>query len=152
MSRDLLALPMGAHKGGELAAVPEDRESEAVFSKKKTADAAKPDPRPGDYWMKPSRGELSKMSRDKLQNFRNFEVGRIGCGKVVFNDPVDLTDNKHIPLDDLYENIIEVRLRSVTVYPDASKKPKQGLGLNVPFYHLDRELMASQSWSSVIHY
>ena len=121
--------PNGLHKGNELAAVPEDRESEAVFSRKKTSDSAKPDPKPGDYWMKPTRAELRQAPRDKLQNFRNFEVGRVGCGKVVFNDPVDLTQ---VSLDDLYENIIEIRLRSVTVYPDGTKKPKQGQGLNVP--------------------
>ncbi|KAL2425083.1 Nucleoporin [Exophiala dermatitidis] len=116
-------------RGNELAVVPEDRESDNVVSKTPSTVQAKPDPQPGDYWMKPSRAELSKLPREKLQNFVGFEVGRKGCGKVVFNGPVDLTA---IPLDDLFEKIVEIRLRSVTVYPDASTKPPVGKGLNVP--------------------
>lgn len=111
----------------ELAMVPEDRESDHVSPQK--AVQAKPDPQPGDYWMKPSRAELGKMPREKLQKFVGFEVGRKGCGKVTFNGAVDLTA---IPLDDLYEKIVEIRLRSVTVYPEASSKPPVGKGLNVP--------------------
>lgn len=112
----------------ELPVVPEDRESDHVTSKK-TPVLAKGDPQPGDYWMKPSRAELGKLPREKLQRFTGFEVGRKGCGKVVFNAPVDLAA---VPLDDLYEKIVEVRLRSVTVYPDPSSKPPVGKGLNVP--------------------
>jgi nuclear pore complex protein Nup98-Nup96 len=115
-------------RGNELAVVPEDRESDDVSSRKVPVQA-KPDPQPGDYWMKPTRAELSKLPREKLSRFVGFEVGRKGCGKVVFNGPVDLTS---IPLDDLYEKIVEIRLRSVTVYPDASSKPPVGKGLNVP--------------------
>ncbi|KIX97209.1 uncharacterized protein Z520_07324 [Fonsecaea multimorphosa CBS 102226] len=115
-------------RGNELAVVPEDRESDDVISRK-TPVQAKPDPQPGDYWMKPTRAELNKMPREKLSRFVGFEVGRKGCGKVVFNGPVDLTS---LPLDDLYEKIVEIRLRSITVYPDASSKPPVGKGLNVP--------------------
>ncbi|KAK5359009.1 hypothetical protein LTR20_003283 [Exophiala xenobiotica] len=115
-------------RGNELAVVPEDRESDHVSSSKQAVQA-KTDPQPGDYWMKPSRAELSKMPREKLQKFVGFEVGRKGCGKVVFNGAVDLTA---LPLDDLYEKIVEIRLRSVTVYPDPSSKPPVGRGLNVP--------------------
>ncbi|KIV80411.1 hypothetical protein PV11_07911 [Exophiala sideris] len=115
-------------RDNQLEAVPEDRESDHV-SPQKSSVQAKTDPQPGDYWMKPTRAELSKMPREKLQKFTGFEVGRKSCGKVVFNAPVDLTG---IPLDDLYEKIVEIRLRSVTVYPDASSKPPVGKGLNVP--------------------
>lgn len=115
-------------RGNELAVVPEDRESDDLISRKVNVQA-KPDPQPGDYWMKPTRAELSKLPRDKLTRFTEFEVGRKGCGKVVFNDPVDLTS---VPLDDLYEKIVEIRLRSITVYPDPSTKPPPGKGLNVP--------------------
>ncbi|EXJ89450.1 hypothetical protein A1O3_02517 [Capronia epimyces CBS 606.96] len=116
-------------RGNELAVVPEDRESDNVVSKTPATVQAKPDPQPGDYWMKPSRAELGRLPREKLQQFVGFEVGRKGCGKVVFNAPVDLTG---VPLDDLFEKIVEIRLRSVTVYPDASTKPPVGKGLNVP--------------------
>lgn len=115
-------------RSNELAVVPEDRASDHVSPKKTTVEA-KPDPQPGDYWMKPTRAQLSKLPRDKLQEFVGFEVGRKGCGRVTFLGAVDLTA---IPLDDLYEKIVEIRLRSVTVYPDASSKPPVGKGLNVP--------------------
>jgi len=115
-------------RGNELAVVPEDRASDHV-SPKKTAVEAKPDPQPGDYWMKPTRAQLSKLPRDKAQEFIGFEVGRKGCGRVTFLGAVDLTA---LPLDDLYEKIVEIRLRSVTVYPDSSSKPPVGKGLNVP--------------------
>ena len=115
-------------RGNELAVVPEDRESDDVSSKHASVQA-KPDPQPGDYWMKPTRAELGNIPRPKLSEFVGFEVGRRGCGKVVFNGKVDLTT---IPLDDLYEKIVEIRLRSITVYPDASSKPPVGKGMNVP--------------------
>jgi nuclear pore complex protein Nup98-Nup96 len=117
-----------SHRGNELAVVPEDRASDHVSPKKNLVEA-KADPQPGDYWMKPSRAELSKLPREKLQKFTGFQVGRKGCGYVVFNEPVDLTT---VPLDDLYEKIVEIRLRAITVYPDASSKPPVGKGLNVP--------------------
>lgn len=115
-------------RGNELAAVPEDRESHDVSSNRSEVQA-KSDPKPGDYWMKPSRGELSRMPREKLQRFTGFQVGRRGYGQVTFDEPVDLTQ---ISLDDVYEKIVEIRLRSVTVYPDSSSKPPVGKGLNVP--------------------
>lgn len=115
-------------RGNELAVVPEDRESDDVISRKATVQA-KPDPQPGDYWMSPTRAELSKLPRDRLTRFVGFQVGRKGCGRVEFNGPVDLTA---LALDDLYEKIVEIRLRSVTVYPDPSTKPPVGKGLNVP--------------------
>ncbi|RMD41802.1 hypothetical protein DV735_g3299, partial [Chaetothyriales sp. CBS 134920] len=126
-SRPALAANV-AHRATELAAVPEDRESEAVPSKKRTAGLPE-DPEPGEYWMKPTKAELKQIPREKLVQFRNFEVGRIGAGKVVFNEPVDLTK---LPLDDLFDNIIEIHLRSVTVYPEGVQKPQAGEGLNVP--------------------
>ncbi|RVX75756.1 hypothetical protein B0A52_00112 [Exophiala mesophila] len=115
-------------RGNELAVVPEDRASDHVSPKKATVEA-KPDPQPGDYWMKPTRAELSRMPREKLQKFTGFQVGRKGCGYVVFDGPVDLTS---VPFDDLYDKIVEIRLRSITVYPDSSSKPPMGKGLNVP--------------------
>ena len=118
-------------RGNELAVVPEDRESDDVVSKMRLPTDANPtpDPKPGEYWMKPSRAEISKMPREKLQNYRGFQVGRHGCGSVTFDGPVDLTT---IALDDVYEKLVDIELRSVTVYPEASTKPPRGKGLNVP--------------------
>ena len=118
-------------RGNELAVVPEDRETDNTVSNMRlpTDAPAAVDPKPGEYWMKPSRAELSKMPRDKLQHFKGFQVGRQGCGYVTFEDEVDLTT---VPLDDLFGKIVEIRIRSISVYSDASTKPPRGKGLNVP--------------------
>jgi nuclear pore complex protein Nup98-Nup96 len=118
-------------RGNELAVVPEDRETDNVILKMRlpTDAPAAVDPKPGEYWMRPSRAELSKMPRDRLQHFKGFQVGRQGCGYVTFDEEVDLTT---VPLDDLFGKIIEIRIRSISVYSDASTKPPRGKGLNVP--------------------
>lgn len=115
-------------RNGELASVPEDQEAHQTTSRGNKLQA-KPDPTPGDYWMKPTRVEIAKMPRAQAQNFKGFQVGRHNCGYVTFDGAVDLTK---LDLDSLYENIVEIRLRSITVYPDAAQKPPPGRGLNVP--------------------
>ncbi|CAI7569738.1 unnamed protein product [Penicillium glandicola] len=87
------------------------------------------DPRPGEYWMQPSRAELSRLSRDQLRQVVDFTVGRHNCGSVTFNGPVDLTT---VDLDNLFSNIVDIGLRKITVYPEESVKPARGKGLNVP--------------------
>ena len=125
--------PVQQSRGKELAVVPEDRESDNIFSSKPKSTSAmaqsQEDPEPGDYYMKPTRAELSRMPRDQLKHFTNFLVGRKGCGWVVFNRPVDLTS---INLDDVFEKLVEIRIRAVTVYPDSPNKPPVGKALNVP--------------------
>ncbi|EXJ71285.1 uncharacterized protein A1O5_05091 [Cladophialophora psammophila CBS 110553] len=96
---------------------------------KKAASEPTPDLHPGEYWMKPNPDELRQMPADKLQRFTGFVVGRKGCGRVTFDGPVDLTA---LPMDNLYDEIIRIRPRSITVYPDESSKPPPGQGLNVP--------------------
>lgn len=117
--------------GKELAVVPEDHETDNVISKMRlpTDAPAVVDPKPGEYWMRPSRAELSKMPRERLQHFKGLQVGRQGCGFVTFDGEVDLTT---IPSNELFGKIVEIRIRSITVYPDASAKPPPGKGLNVP--------------------
>ncbi|KAJ5779339.1 hypothetical protein N7457_007059 [Penicillium paradoxum] len=87
------------------------------------------DPRPGEYWMQPSRAELGKLSRDQLKQVVDFTVGRQNCGSVTFNGSVDLTT---VDLDNLYTSIVDIGLRKITVYPEESIKPARGKGLNVP--------------------
>jgi len=111
-----------------LQAVPEDRESHQVSEKPVKANA-NADPTPGEYWMSPSRQEINNMQRDQLKSFKNFRVGRQGCGFVNFDSAVDLTA---LDLSDLYEKTVEIRVRSITVYPDPTTKPPVGRGLNVP--------------------
>ena len=81
--------------------------------------------------MKPAKEELQKMSKDqRTKMFKDLAWVVKGCGFVEFNMPVDLTLTKS--LDDIYGNVVQIELRSITVYPDQNKKPAQGKGLNVP--------------------
>lgn len=113
-------------RGNELAVVPEHT---GLTTTNGTPSKATIDPRPGDYWMKPSRLELSKMSREQLKHVENFTVGRQKCGQVTFDRPVDLTT---VDLDNILGNIVKITVRSITVYADDASKPPVGKGLNVP--------------------
>ncbi|KAL1969492.1 hypothetical protein VTN77DRAFT_8930 [Rasamsonia byssochlamydoides] len=117
-------------RGNELAVVHENAEDSTArngLSKAPTVPAG--DPQPGEYWMKPSRAELSKMSREQLKHVEGFTVGRKLCGQVTFDRPVDLTT---VDLDQLFGGIVQINVRSITVYPDDAQKPPRGKGLNVP--------------------
>lgn len=124
------AQPQRTTTNGNLDSVPEDRQSHHTTSRSATGNATS-DPQPGEYWMKPSRRELAKMDRAQLSAFKGFQVGRESCGFVVFDGSVDLTS---VNLDEaeLFGKTVEIIVRSVTVYPDASSKPPVGRGLNVP--------------------
>lgn len=87
------------------------------------------DPRPGQYWMKPSRAEINRMSREEQKHVEDFTVGRQHCGQVTFGQPVDLTT---INLDMVFGGLVDIALRRITVYPDESIKPPLGKGLNMP--------------------
>ena len=118
-------------KGNELAVVHEDESSEPSSSSNARTPFQTPqdDQQPGAYWMKPSENELQKLPKDQRKQVKNFSVGREGCGRVEFNTPVDLSLTD---LKDIYGNIVLIELRSLTVYPDQTKKPAMGKGLNVP--------------------
>jgi nuclear pore complex protein Nup98-Nup96 len=109
----------------ELAVVPEA----GLPTTNGTPKGVTVDPQPGEYWMKPSRAELSKMSRDQLKQVEGYTVGRQKCGQVTFDRPVDLTT---IDLDNVLGGIVQITVRSITVYPDEATKPPRGKGLNVP--------------------
>ncbi len=118
-------------RGNELAVVHEDGSPEpaTTHASSKYSSHSQADPAPGQYYTRPSREELRKMPRDQLKQISGFTVGREGCGNVVFNQPVDLTT---VDLDNIYDNTVLVTTRSLTVYPDTSKKAARGAGLNVP--------------------
>lgn len=122
---------MESIKGNELAIVHEDDSSEtgALAAHQSVTKIPQSDPQPGRYWMKPSKEDLSKLSRDQLKRVERFSVGRDGCGHVEFDEPVDLTLTS---LDDIYQKIALIELRSLTVYPDSNIKPPVGQGMNVP--------------------
>ncbi|KAM5470643.1 hypothetical protein MauCBS54593_003684 [Microsporum audouinii] len=123
--------PMEQVRGNELASVPESGEQATIATPTNKALVAVPnvDPKPGEYWMKPSRAELSKMTREQLKQVPNFTVGRVRCGSVTFDRPVDLTT---VNLDDIFDKIAKISIRSITVYPDEATKPARGKGLNMP--------------------
>jgi nuclear pore complex protein Nup98-Nup96 len=110
-------------KNNELAIVPE--EELAPPSRPVTFE----DQEPGEYWMTPSKETLGKMARDQLERVGDFTVGRHGIGQVTFNREVNLTK---INLDEVYDNLVILAIRSCTVYPVSAKKPPVGHGLNVP--------------------
>lgn len=118
-------------KGNELAIVHEDEshESSSAPAIRAPIQISQEDQQPGAYWMKPSEKEIQNMTKEQLRHVSNYSVGREGCGYVEFNAPVDLTLT---PLNEIFGTIVQVELRSLTVYPDQTKKPVLGKGLNVP--------------------
>lgn len=118
-------------KGNELAIVPEDSPAEVSNgpSNRQTVPTSHNDPLPGAYYMHPSRQDLERMSADERKHVSGFSVGREGCGYVTFDHPVDLS---LAPLDDIFEKLVVIEIRSLTVYPESSLKPSLGQGLNVP--------------------
>ena len=118
-------------KGNELAIVHEDGSPEAPATSSLPSHSQLPqaDPAPGTYYMKPSREQLRKMPNDQLKSMKGFCVGREGCGRVVFDEPVDLTT---VDLDSIFGKIVVIEIRSLTVYPETDQKPLLGKGLNVP--------------------
>ncbi|GFF98348.1 nucleoporin NUP145 [Aspergillus lentulus] len=130
-STDMVARPeMESVRSKDLPSVPEDSEHAAITdSSNRLPFVPGSDPKPGEYWMKPSRAELSKMSREDLKHVVGFTVGRQRCGQVTFDEPVDLTT---IDLDQIFGGLVEIGVRKITVYPDEAIKPPMGKGLNVP--------------------
>ncbi|XP_078078802.1 nuclear pore complex protein Nup98-Nup96 isoform X2 [Mustelus asterias] len=76
------------------------------------------------YYTIPSMDELAQqLSENGECIVENFTIGRKGYGSVYFPGIVNLTN---MNLDD----IVHVRRKEVTVYPDDEKKPPVGEGLN----------------------
>jgi nuclear pore complex protein Nup98-Nup96 len=114
-------------RGSELAVVPEN--THLTTDPNSLQSVPTTDPQPGEYWMKPSRAELSRLSREQLKQVEGFTVGRQKCGHVTFDRPVDLNT---VDLDNVLGGIVQITVRSITVYPDEATKPPRGKGLNVP--------------------
>ncbi|KAI9688364.1 MAG: hypothetical protein M1822_001313 [Bathelium mastoideum] len=116
-------------RGNELAVVPEDESPQAVS--KTASNLAIPrdrsDKRPSDYWSKPTLDELRSYSPKQLQRVAPFVVGRHGCGRVEFPE----ADLSKTPLDDIYDKVVVIGVRTLTVYPDQATKPPRGTALNV---------------------
>ncbi|GAB7340383.1 hypothetical protein MBLNU457_6826t1 [Dothideomycetes sp. NU457] len=116
-------------RGNELAMVPEDEvsASESRPATRKTP-RSQADQEPGEYYISPSLQELRDMPREKLKSVRGFTVGRVGIGKIEF-DEVDMSA---VPLDRILGDIVKLNVRSATVYETGVNTPPEGKGLNVP--------------------
>ncbi|KAK5020055.1 hypothetical protein LTR60_000881, partial [Cryomyces antarcticus] len=116
-------------KGNELAVVHEDGSPPAIGKKTApTLSVSQKDQKPGKYWTTPTIDELRKMPKDELKGLSGFVVGRDGVGKIEFGK-VDLSS---VPLDKIKGEIVQLEIRSATVYLDNERKPPPGKGLNVP--------------------
>lgn len=114
-------------RGNELAKINEDEPAVSVETRKDLPKSQQ-DQEPGSYWMSPSLEELRNFSREQLKKVHGFTVGRIGTGKIEFDD-VDLTN---VPLDNILGDIVKLNVRSATVYETEANTPPMGKGLNVP--------------------
>ncbi|GKZ89861.1 hypothetical protein AnigIFM59636_001108 [Aspergillus niger] len=122
---------MESVRGNELAVVPENAATASTTPEGPSRLPFVPggDPQPGEYWMRPTRAEISKLSREQQKKFVGFTVGRQRCGQVTFDEPVDLTT---VDLDRIFGDLVDIGVRKITVYPDETIKPPRGKGLNVP--------------------
>jgi nuclear pore complex protein Nup98-Nup96 len=117
-------------QGRELVRVPEEEDEVLPGPPRRHISVPEKDPVPGEYWTKPSIQQLKKMSREQLKHVSGFKLGRKNCGYISFDEPVDLSD---LNLDeDLFDKIAQFDIREITLYPDTTKKPPVGKGLNVP--------------------
>jgi nuclear pore complex protein Nup98-Nup96 len=81
--------------------------------------------RPG-YFTIPSMSDLAVMTDSKGDCFvENFAIGRVDYGCVTFPGVTNLAD---LNLDE----IVHIRRKEVHVYPDDTRKPPAGEGLNRP--------------------
>lgn len=79
-----------------------------------------------DYYMIPPLADLHTfVNSDGRCIVTGLVIGRIGYGNVFFSKPIDLT-NMNI------DELVHFRYRELTIYPDNSKKPQLGEGLNQP--------------------
>lgn len=109
------------------------------FSAQPTTDSVKePEKAPevtelreGDYYVKPSLGELKKYSFGELSAVQGLVVGRVGYGEIEFLEPVDLTGLRRTT--ELLGDIVRFDDKECSVYPDLddADKPPPGSGLNV---------------------
>lgn len=85
------------------------------------------------YYTIPDIAEIFRMTEARAKNVKNFTIGN-KFGKVVWEGHINLLtilEWDEMAFSSISE-IIEIKQFSVTVYPDDSKKPARGHGLNRP--------------------
>lgn len=85
----------------------------------------------GDYYVRPSLGELKKRSFGELAATPGLVVGRVGYGEIAFLEAVDLTGLQRTT--ELLGEVVRFDDKECSVYPDLddADKPPPGAGLNV---------------------
>ncbi|CAK5117356.1 unnamed protein product [Meloidogyne enterolobii] len=81
-----------------------------------------------EYYSNPLLEDLESLfdSKGICKIEGGLTIGRLGYGSVFWRGPIELQE----PLD--LDEIVHFRNKEVVVYPDESKKPEVGLGLNKP--------------------
>ena len=105
---------------------PQDSQEHAKAASQ--ARANQDDQPPGSFWSIPTIAELRDYSREELKSVKGFTVGRYGIGKIVY-DNVNL---QNVPLNNILGNIVDLKMRQATVYPNEASKPPAGKDLNAP--------------------
>jgi nuclear pore complex protein Nup98-Nup96 len=96
-----------------------------------TADAQSDELKEGEYWSEPPMPALSAWGHSELIAIEKLVVGRVGYGKITFQDPVDLTGSGSVK--QLFGDLVRFEDKECSVYPDLDNvdKPPPGSGLNV---------------------
>lgn len=78
-----------------------------------------------DYYILPTYEQLNNYIGQDGRNYivPNFTIGKLGCGKVEFLDPLDITE---LNIDE----IVHFRTGAISMYPPPMIKPPLGEGLN----------------------
>lgn len=78
-----------------------------------------------DYYTEPRLEQLAAMRNEELRRVKDFTVGRRGVGQVTWPGEVDV---RGLDLD----SVVFFEPKEVIVYPDETRKPPLGQGLNRP--------------------
>ena len=125
------AAPRGESPSPAVRAQKNQNHSRFAASEPEVAQKDPTELQEGDYWVKPSLGELKALGHDELMAFEGLVVGRVGYGQITFLEAVDLTGLPR--LSSLLGEVVRFDDKECSVYPDAddAEKPPAGAGLNV---------------------
>lgn len=99
-----------------------DEEHMPASSRVRKAPASDEVPEGTYYTIPPIQAETP------MSSVPNFVIGRKGIGTISFKAPVDLTDISSLSA---LQELVKIQNSQVTLYPNESKRPPAGSGLNV---------------------
>jgi nuclear pore complex protein Nup98-Nup96 len=82
----------------------------------------------GPYMMSPTPSAIRSMTDKELMQVRNLSITHPDFGSITFLEAVDL---RGISPEELCGGLVTIEYGEIAVYPDLSKKPSHGNGLNV---------------------